>query len=50
MGEIRKNYIGIADFIYTPFHKEKEEKESNEGNKSEVLRLSSIIILMLLFL
>ena len=43
--EIRDNYIGIADFIYTPF-----EKEENGDNKSEVLRFNSIIILILLFL
>ena len=45
IGEIKNNYIGIADFIYTPF-----EKEENEDNKSEVLRFNSIIILILLFL
>ena len=49
IGNISENYIGIADFIYTPF-KTSFKKEENEDNKSEVLRFNSIIILILLLL
>ena len=42
--KIRNNYIGIADFIYSPFEKK------DENNKSEVLRINSIIILILFLL
>jgi cell wall-associated NlpC family hydrolase len=45
IGNISNGYIGIADFIYTPFNKEKKE-----DNKSEIIRLNSIIILILLLL